>query len=391
MAYLLIPIFCFLLLSGLAWLIFFPKVSEKEWKRKLDALPAILSVLMTAGQGQRYLVVQVPGWVTSLKLTFAGKRIRAVMPLLTTLQSRRKEDYRRRLSDFGSAPRVVAGDGAEQLEWEVEGPPAKAAAAIRDDFLWLFGVEPDRVLSFKAFAHALDHRVIEEALEKPQFDDGALPTAATYGQRYISSQKAANGCIYVLAASLLLPLVFLSAYLQFGIVVASAVWTAVALLRQIYWRWRKSLTGLRIWDAITAANLLLAGMTVYSEDPFFLQMIPNLLCVSWVVGELLSILFNLPHLSPFDSQSEKPDRDSEGFLARGLLSFALVITCLGGISLNEYLRGNFCLDTWVWFFAFFRMELVLGMVAILLPLIFGLLCLSAWIDDDSDGKDPKPK
>lgn len=47
--------------------------------------------------------------------------------------------------------------------------------------------------------------------------------------------------------------------------------------------------------------------------------------------------------------------------------FALIVTCLGGAAWNEYLRTTITLDSWIWCFAFVRIEFLFGFVATVIP------------------------
>jgi hypothetical protein len=69
-------------------------------------------------------------------------------------------------------------------------------------------------------------------------------------------------------------------------------------------------------------------------------------------------------LSAYNAQD--PDHSRTG---RWLFAFAVIATCAGGTAMNEYLRGTLTLDAWVWFFAFFRIELVFGFLVASIPLI----------------------
>ena len=46
---------------------------------------------------------------------------------------------------------------------------------------------------------------------------------------------------------------------------------------------------------------------------------------------------------------------------RWIISIAGIGALLAAAAWNEYLRTHFTIDTWVWFFAYFRIELLVGL------------------------------
>ena len=66
------------------------------------------------------------------------------------------------------------------------------------------------------------------------------------------------------------------------------------------------------------------------------------------------------------------------------MSFAILATCAGGIATNEFLRANVTLDVWVWFFAFVRIELLLGFLTSSMP--FFLYQVRQDLEKDGDSE-----
>ena len=64
--------------------------------------------------------------------------------------------------------------------------------------------------------------------------------------------------------------------------------------------------------------------------------------------------------------------------ARRYLSIALIGLCLGGALLNEVLRAALTLDSWMWVFAFARIELIFAVLIALVPMV-------TYFDDDNEG------
>jgi intracellular septation protein A len=252
---------------------------------------------------------------------------------------------------------------------------------IKDVFVRMFDVDPGSALEFRTRAHLMDQNVIEQGLGGQHGDDTAeLPTAYSQGRQLETSGETRAGCVKMLAGVLLLPLPFMIAYLEFGYLAASAVLVSVIVFREMYRRWKKSKGGSRFGDVLKVGLLLLTGATIVLRDPLYLQLIPTAALLVVAIAELLAVSLNLPHLSAF----HQAHLDGDPRTARALLSFAIIAPCVGGAAINEYLRMNVALDTWVWFFAFFRIELILGFLVSSIPLLYYMVQHVWRTDDDSD-------
>jgi intracellular septation protein A len=361
MIYLVVPVVCFALLAGLIWVLWADAVHVRTWKRKIDDIDVFLSVLMTAGTVDSYLILRVPRRVTWLKMTFRGSVVRLELPLITRLQKSRREKYLSILRDIGLDARITSDSGEyDALEWKVEGPPAGAATVIKDAFVELFEVEITRTLEILVFAHMWDQNVIDQALRGDSPPDKVkLPVAATQGQQADIAHQPRAGCMKVSASLLLMPLPFMIAYIEFGYLVATAVLVAIFISREAYRRWKKTIIGFQRLDLIKIIVPALSGATIYFNDPLYLQLIPTIVLALVAFVELFFISFNLPPLLEWNRPL--PRR------GRLLFSFAIIASCIGGAALNEYLRTNITLDAWIWFFAFVRIELFLGFSTAMIP------------------------
>ena len=123
--------------------------------------------------------------------------------------------------------------------------------------------------------------------------------------------------------------------------------------------------------------LFMTGATIYFDDPFYLQLMPSALSSIIAVTELLSATLDLPRLSMFDWKVKDDPRTE-----RMLMSVAIIATSTGAVVTNEYLRSNLTLDDWMWFFAFFRIELIFGFLVTSVPLLFYTVQRSPRTDND---------
>jgi intracellular septation protein A len=384
MLYLIIPVVCFVLLAWIYWVLSTPEASEMTHTGKIQDLDLILSVLMTADWGEPHLRMKVPGHLKWVKLTFRGSIVGLELQLPSEIERSRSESYAAILRGLKLEPQISSdGGGHEVLACEIEGPPATAAALVKDALVRLFEVDPTRELEFQTLAHHWDQSVIASGLrEKLSDGEVELPDAATRGRRHLleSSGEDRAGCVAGLAGFLILPVPFVIAHIEFGFIAASAVLAGIIVAREIYRRWKRSRLGFHLTDFLKITALTLAGATVYFNDPLYLQLVPTTVLSLVAVAELISAAFDLPQLSVcVPAKKEETPR-----LGGLLFSFSIIATSIGAAALNEYLRTNITLDAWIWFFAFFRVELVLGFLTTSIPLIFYMVRRDLTTERDSE-------
>lgn len=366
MIYLLIPISCFILFAWWGWAFLPWGAREETIKGKIDDLDLILSVLMTTGMDDPCLCINVQRRVTWLKMTFPDSVVRLEMPLMTRLQRSRGERYLEIFQGLDLDAYFSSNGGDyDTIECDVEAPPDRAATVIKDAFLRLFEVDTTRAVEFRIFAHHTDQTVIGNARSgnlrgyKPEQKE--LPVAAFQGDKAETYSEPRAGCLQALVRILLLPIPFLITYFEFGFVAASAVWVVLSLSWVVSRSWRGIKIPYRFHDYFGIMVMVLPCATIYFKDPFYLQSIPTILCSGWAVAELFTVSFNRPHLSFSPKGLPRP--------AQMRWTFAFVVTFIGAIVFYEYLRATVTLDVWVWFFAFLRLELMLGMMTAMFPVI----------------------
>jgi len=121
--------------------------------------------------------------------------------------------------------------------------------------------------------------------------------------------------------------------------------------------------------------LLFAGATIWVEDVLFLQLTPTTGFLAAALSHFLAMTFNL-HWPTLVEHKENEDPS-----VWKMLSYAVITTCVGAAVLNEYLRTVLPLDTWIWYFAFVRIELAFGLIATLIPYII----FFSWKNESTDG------
>ncbi|MDH3742861.1 MAG: hypothetical protein OER56_14815, partial [Hyphomicrobiales bacterium] len=109
--YLIIPVLLFLLIAGVrALFLKYLPLGNIETARKaaLSDLGRVVSVLMTAGLGERTVVLSVDRRVTSLRGAFHDTGVHLELPLITRQQIKRKNDLLSYFSHVCSEARLDA-------------------------------------------------------------------------------------------------------------------------------------------------------------------------------------------------------------------------------------------------------------------------------------------
>ncbi len=361
MTYLLIPIACFVLLAGLYWLITRRNDREINWRGNVEGIDGILSCLMKMEIPDSYLLVKIPDGATWFKMTCPGSLLKLEMPLTTPLQKSWGSHSLAHLRELDLDVHISSNSGADVvLVCEVDGPPANAAAAIKKIFVEKLEIDAATLLEMRLFAPSLNKVALDRALGLTRPGTRAnLPTAVTEDNSASGTSQNNVGCMAILVGILLLPIPFVIAYLEFGFLAASAVLVVISVSWEIYRRWKNPDRVFGQIDLIRIVVPILSCTTIYLNDPVYLQFIPTAVLSLAAITELYNKMFNRPPLMAM--------RSAVSGRRRLLISLAIFATCIGGAALNEYLRANLTLGTWIWFFAFARIELIFASVVLAIP------------------------
>ena len=93
----------------------------------------------------------------------------------------------------------------------------------------------------------------------------------------------------ILAKLLLLPVVFMTAYLQFGLSAAALVLILILAALEVDRRYRKK-SGFKYRDVIKIVVLGLAVMTILQGAPIYLQLVPTVVLIAAAMALLFAPL-----------------------------------------------------------------------------------------------------
>jgi intracellular septation protein A len=354
MVYLIIPIVCFLVFAGLSWA--WGITERRYWEGTVDELDRVLPGLKTAKSTASCLILKVPEHRASVNMTFPGSRVRLKIPLVTDLQRDQRDSYFEFLQTLDSDAHIATHNkNHETLVYEIEGPMADVSLVLKKIIARLLEIDPEQILEFQVFGPFSKRESIDQAAL--DYRSETYPNEAPEP----TDQQRRAGCMGMLSSLFLLPIPFVVAYLEYGYIAASVVLVGIFVLREVYFRWKKRRASFSVGDAFKIAVLVLAGTTIYVEDPLYLQLIPTVGLTAAAVAHALAVTFNLKWPSLMD------DANYEEPSVRKTMTCAIIATCVGWAAMSEYLRTVLSLDEWIWYFAFVRIELIFGLLITLIP------------------------
>ena len=362
LTYLIIPIGLFLVLVLVRWLGagVFPVGNQTVTRKgRLADISRIVSVLMTAKRGERRATLSIDRRVTSLVATFSDLGVELKLPLSTRSQIKRKYDL---LAIFAGAcheARLQSDGDMECIQATLTGTPQVVTSELKRLFKQVFAVGDHRTLRFEVSADVTDLNAMRFWLPEDRYEEtklDAFPQASTAGVNPEGEPDSRVGCLSAAAYLLLWPVPFLLTYMWYGVEWASAV-GMLSIVIWLAYRFLKDHTLPKSF--VGRMNHLLAfcgyGLTIYLADPIFLQWVPTLLCGlvlitnagAFVRGRsIIDILHDEPILKTLSE--------------RAAITLAVCLVCAAGMWANEYLRAYATLDGWIWYYSYFRLELLLG-------------------------------
>ncbi|MEM7428243.1 MAG: hypothetical protein AAF441_19300 [Pseudomonadota bacterium] len=374
MVYLVIPLLVFL---GLVYFVYWQntlKTRELDWSGKLNNLRFAVPILATAKLGERRLRLGVERRVTWLEVLFCRGGSRIELPLITKVQKSRRSELSGAVERLCGSAEVRRGgeDEPDVISAVVSGTPLEQSQLIQRVFKDVFDVANARRISFTARAHPSDLEILRRfTVNRHEWDDPGPAkgwTTETSERQIIYTRR---GCMSGLVFMLVLPTFFVAAFYLSGL--KAAVITGLAALlvffpaaawmrRRVGWQPEKKKQKTR-WVVRALPLLTVLGAVVYlaTGDRSYFQVLPAAYCLLFGAHFFEVWLRDDDYMVGPDGQRLLTRRETNLFLV------SVVVLSIGGAVLSEYVRTNASLTAWVWYFAFLRMELMVGLFAAFLP------------------------
>lgn len=365
MVLLIVPILCFLILAFISGVFMeYERTQFASLTGRLRHLDLILLIHLKGKGGLKRFTMRLDRRLPIIEVSVRGARLKIELQLSS-------ESLRGKTSKFEEA---FTGLFDVQHKTDEKSNVIKLVAFCYIDepeisnklqslFMKLHDVGANRKVIYSLKPHKSDWRSINyhwPTIERGEFYGPVhVPSASLKA----TELRESSGCIPVLVSAFLLPIPFVVTFYWFGIWPAMVVATAVTISSFVFSRfnntqsnWKLGLLSLLIIAGTTSASFLTG-----SHTPFL--MIPTIFCI---VGSLYVLSKLVLGKSVFEDSDLNLNR-----VGNFMSNVFILLTLALGIAFNEYLRAQGELATWVWYYSYLRLELLLGAFLSQIPVIFG--------------------
>ncbi len=314
---------------------------------------------------EKKLTLSVIGRVTRLTVLFSKTSATVLLPLITRAQKKSSKELLSLFHEYDSEAEIIDGyTETVAIRARLKGSHQEIAGKIRTLFMRTFSVAENRRIRFETVPESVDYELLDKHWEQFYKHGAEAPVAAsadlTPGDVKKKKEKNAEqkrGCLTGLAYILLWPIPFVFTYYLFGInaaiYVALAMW-AIGLGLKLRKGWTEFKSDKRIYSWLVLP--LLAGLSIHQSNVFYFQLIPTVYCVLvLLLGCAASIMGRLP----FVPKKHPSNEINIATMSKIALSVLFFIACLIAISWSEYARRSFSMESWVWYYAYLRIEIIL--------------------------------
>ncbi|WP_299148395.1 hypothetical protein [uncultured Tateyamaria sp.] len=182
--------------------------------------------------------------------------------------------------------------------------------------------------------------------------------ASTYPRDEENLESGQHGCLLTLASLFLRPVPIIFAFYVFGFIPAVVVALAMWLFSRCLEFYRGKIGASADWRLLVLP--LGAGLTLFTENYLYFQLIPSAWCALNALEQLVALILKKTQL--FGENSETGFSKEEVKLAR----YGILATCLIALGISEYCRHNLSLSNWIWYYGYLRLEflpIMLGSIA----------------------------
>lgn len=395
----------FIFAIRVVFIIFFhPAVvgDRKTIRASVKNLWASVRICQTAGFGKPSLKLKPAKRSVYLNLEFdTPDTVYVTMPLKLAKQQKAKEDYLKLFESHGlEVSEFTNGDNIDFLSFNADRTDWDLGRLIQTLYMAVFNAREDDIVNFTVetlrvdmphlyalelksrshkvsktseakrasysgksvtlYADTADQKTVEKETTLYKPNDTLKASSAKYNGRSIRQvqlSKTLDAAYY-----LLYPLIVILSYKWsgiFGMCWAALVFFSVYAVRNLINSKMSIWSKLFSWSWIYC---ILLAATLSTKDVDFLKLIPIVLGVVTLIGHLGMMLNIFPPFSKANKMQKQ--EDPKQFL---FMSFFWVIGSIALAFAGQWARLNLSLDAWVTFFAFIRIEFMLGLVVIFTP------------------------
>ena len=333
-------------------------VNEQDYKASVKDLWGVVKICQTSNFGKPSLTLRPSKRSVEMFLHFLdADRVSLSLPLLLKKQKAGKQDYMELFSDHG----LTAFEAKNQLTAYLDRNDEKLGHLVALLYRKVFEASNTDTVNFQVKAVSSDLRPLQ-LFKRPKYKLNPdykfkAPSARHKGKsaHQVQMSRILNAFSWLLFA----PIIILS-YKYSSLMTmcwAALIFFTFFLVYRTYYQ-KKRIT--ENWGGIVHCGLLSA--TLITQDTNFLQFIPSTIGVFTAV---LSGALVLGVLKP-QSENEVMQKQNNPREYRFMKSF-WVFGGLGLFAINEWARRSFDIESWIWFYGFMRIELVIVMTAVFAP------------------------
>jgi intracellular septation protein A len=368
---LLIPATIFTTIGLFFWSIFRDEPQRIQSFNVVGELPnlsRVVSIMMTATVGPREVCVSIVRRKTKLLLGFDKTGCSASLIHLTKAQLK---DRKKLEEAFGViCENIAVTSSPYKISGRISGGVEEVSKAVERLARDLLHADEDARLRFEMRAVTGD--LVRMGLEsrkalKPEHLAEPYPKSATYQNRLLYPfGNALWGCFMVLTIIFLHPLPFILLYHFQGLV--AACWFGLmlhVLIALVLWPRRSGSSARRQFSMIfvnSVTTAILYGLTIASLDARYTQLVPTIFAFACAVRAMIALRRN--DVWPLDDHKQDFTYEPS---ERTRIALGVVAICLLAAAVNEAVRHWFLFETWIWYYAYFRLELFVGIFLGSLP------------------------
>ena len=333
--------------------------NDEGYKASVKDIWGVVKICQTSNFGRPSLTLRPAKRSVEMFLHFPDKdRLVLSLPLLLKKQKEAKEKYLKLFEDHN----LTIFESKNQLTAYLDRNDDRLGHLVAHLYRKIFDASNADKVNFKVKAVSSDIRPLE-LFKRPKYklNPDYKFEAASARHKGKSAQHVQISRVLNAVSWLLYPPVVILSYEFFGL---NTMCLAVLIFLGFFIFYRTFHQGKRVFESW--GNILyciLISATLFTHDDSFLQFIPSGVGISMAaVSGALAVGLAKPKSESDILQKQKKPKE---FI---LFKTFWIFGGLGLLWINEWSRNTLDFESWVWFFGLVRLELMIAMTAIFVPI-----------------------
>lgn len=299
---------------------------------------------------------------------------RISLPLRRKYQKRARSFYHSAFSNLNLKPFETKSEVSPETGGELSPPSITAEISrhneefdetIKNLYKCLFKAKDTDLISARVRTVSYDRNAFEQFEKIIDNNDIAFDFVS-------STQRFKKSTIFLLKLDrlikasfwLLFPVIYIASYELFGLNTLLSIYIVLTTLYLLYWLIRNFKKNARNLLVTSLIFVFLASLSLANQNIAYFKFIPSLNALAIIVTMILTVLgVKTPMSASMNNRSLQPKMRSFTIAFLFTAATSLFLLC-------EWARHTLSTENWVWFFALFRIEFILGLLALVLPTVF---------------------